>query len=189
MKIDCRSALALTNGPMSRTGVPYPGAEHAPVERTRKGQDVRVQDGIQRVIGGMATLMRLGDIDQAHSGAGERWYRDYVMGIIGARDPDARGSGQAPDIHASMLARTAAVSRCRSVRDSLGLCGELRLKLLLVEELSFSTIAVRLLPGDINGRKKIAAQMVFLLEQLAELYASLDRRRRDGTERRTGLPA
>lgn len=189
MKIDRKSAVVLTDGPMSRNTGSYLGADRAPVERTHKGQEVRVQDGIQRVVGGLATLTRLGDVDQAQSSAGERWYRDYVMGIMGARDPDARGSGQAPDIHASMLARTAAISRCRSVRDSLGLCGELRLRLLLIDELSFSTIAVRLLPGDINGRKKIAAQMVFLLEQLAELYASLDRRRRDGTERRPGLPA
>lgn len=127
--------------------------------------------------GGLTLLARTGDIDQAQSAAAERWYRDYVMGVIGARDPEAATSGRAPDIHARMLARTAAVARCRSVRNGLGLCGEMRLKLLLVDELSFSSIATSLLPGDVNGRKKIAAQMSFLLEQLAELYQHLDRER------------
>ncbi len=75
-----------------------------------------------------------------------------------------------------MLARTAAVGRCRVVRSGLGLCGEIRLKLLLIDELSFSAIAAKLFAGDINGRKKVAAQMAFLLEQLAELYMSMDQR-------------
>ena len=148
----------------------------APVERGCKGQTLIIQDDVQRVIGALAALARHGDIDQAQSSAAERWYRDYVMGVMGARDPESRRSGKAPDIHASMLARTAAVGRCRAVRDGLGLCGEVRLRLLLIDELSFSAIAVKLLPNDVNGRKKIAAQMALLLEQLSELYATLDRR-------------
>ena len=154
-------------------------AERASAERSSKGQLIIVTDDVQRVVGALALLARNGDIDQAQSSAAERWYRDYVMGVIGARDPEARRSGKAPDPHASMLARAAAVARCRSVRDGLGLCGEIRLKLLLIDELSFSSIASRLFPGDVNGRKKVAAQMVFLLEQLAELYLALDRRRSD----------
>lgn len=157
--------------------------ERAPAERAGKGHDLRIQDNVQRVTGGLATLARAGDIDPAQSSAAERWYRDYVMGVIGARDPEARRSGKAPDIHASMFARTSAVARCRSVREGLGLCSEIRLKLLLVDELSFSAIASRLLPGDVNGRKKVAAQMTFLLEQLTELYGFLDQRRSDSVGR------
>ncbi|MCQ8277776.1 hypothetical protein NFI95_04875 [Acetobacteraceae bacterium KSS8] len=136
-----------------------------------------MQEDVQRVVGGLTTLNKTGDINQEQLDAAERWYRDYVMGVIGARDPERRSSGKAPDLHAAMLSRTSAVGRCRFVRDSLGLCGEIRLKLLLIDELSFSAIAAQLLPGDVNGRKKIAAQMVFLLEQLAEIYARFDKRR------------
>ena len=98
------------------------------------------------------------------------------MGVVGARDPEAKRSGKAPDLHASMLARAAAVARCRNVRNGLGVCGEIRLRLLLIDELPFSSIATKLFPGDVNGRKKVAAQMAFLLEQLAELYLALDKR-------------
>ena len=150
--------------------------ERASAERSSKGQTLVIQDNVQRVVGALAPLARNGDIDQAQTSAAERWYRDYVMGVIGARDPEAKRSGKAPDLHASMLARAAAVTRCRAVRNGLGLCGELRLRLLLIDELSFSSIANRLFPGDVNGRKKIAAQMAFLLEQLAELYLALDKR-------------
>jgi hypothetical protein len=115
------------------------------------------------------------DIAQDQADAAQRWYKDYVMGIIGAHDPEARRSGKAPDLHAAMLSRTEAIGRCKTVRHSLGLCGEVRLRLLLVDELSFSAIAAILLPGDVNGRKKVAAQMVLLLQQLTELYDRIDR--------------
>lgn len=153
-------------------------AQRTPHERLRKGQDFRINDDVQRLIGGVAALAQSGEIGQAHADAAERWHRDYVMGVIGARDPEARGSGKAPDLHAAMLARTAAIGRCRVVRQSLGACGEIRLRMLLIDELSFSATAAKLLPGEANGRKKIAAQMSFLLEQLAEHYHLLDQARK-----------
>ncbi len=179
MNIDCRVNMMPVDAPVSRmmTSIMPAGGERAPRERLGKGQEVRVKDEVQQIVTGLTTLARNGDIDQAQSSAAERWYRDYVLGVVGARDPEARRSGKAPDVHAAMLARTAAVGRCRAVRQGLGLCGEIRLKLLLIDELSFSAIASTLLPGDVNGRKKIAAQMSFLLEQLAELYVELDLQR------------
>ncbi len=184
-KTDGRSSATLADGQVPFVDDRSFAPERAPAERAGKGHDLRIQDNVQRVVGGLATLARAGDIDPAQSSAAERWYRDYVMGVIGARDPEARRSGKAPDIHASMFARTSAVARCRSVREGLGLCGEIRLKLLLVDELSFSAIASKLLPGDVNGRKKVAAQMSFLLEQLTELYGFLDRRRADPSGRQS----
>ncbi len=179
-----RRALADTQGKILLIQTPEmagkmttsPRAERATAERLAKGQSFAVRDDVQHIVGSLAVLAKNGDIDQSQSSAAERWYRDYVMGVVGARDPEARRSGKAPDLHASMLARTAAVGRCRIVRGGLGLCGEIRLKLLLIDELSFSAIAAKLFPGDINGRKKVAAQISFLLEQLAELYMSVDRR-------------
>ncbi len=178
MNIDCNASMIPGDAPVSPgTTAALPGGERAPRERLGKGQEVRIRDEVQQIVTGLTTLAKCGDIDQTQSSAAERWYRDYVMGVVGARDPETRNSGKAPDVHASMLARTAAIGRCRAVRQGLGLCGEIRLRLLLVDELSFSAIAAKLLPGDVNGRKKIAAQMSFLLEQLSELYAELDRQR------------
>jgi hypothetical protein len=150
-------------------------AERSPRERAGKGQILRVEEDVQRVIGGLTLLSKAGDIAQDQADAAQRWYKDYVMGIIGAHDPEARRSGKAPDLHAAMLSRTEAIGRCKTVRHSLGLCGEVRLRLLLVDELSFSAIAAILLPGDVNGRKKVAAQMVLLLQKLTELYDRIDR--------------
>ncbi len=118
--------------------------------------------------------LKLSDFDPVQRAAGARWHRDYVKGVLGARDPEMASSGKAPDLHASMLARCAAIARCRLVREGLGACSEMRLKLLLVDELSFGAIAGRLFPDDVNGRKKVAAQMSLLLEQLAERYSVLD---------------
>ncbi len=171
-----RKVLLIETPEMAGTMTTSPRAERATAERLVKGQSLAVRDDVQHVVGSLAALAKNGDIDQSQSSAAERWYRDYVMGVIGARDPEMRRSGKAPDLHASMLARTAAVGRCRVVRSGLGLCGEIRLKLLLIDELSFSAIAAKLFAGDINGRKKVAAQMAFLLEQLAELYMSMDQR-------------
>ncbi|NPD67872.1 hypothetical protein HN018_10885 [Lichenicola cladoniae] len=186
MKIERRALADSSDLLMSQARrLETPRAERATPERLGKGQDARIQENVQRLVGGVASLTGSDDVARPTTSAAERWYRDYVMGVIGARDPEARGSGRAPDIHASMLARAAAIARCRTVREGLGLCSEIRLKLLLVDELSFSVIAEKLLPGDSNGRKKIAAQMAFLLEQLAEQYASIDRRR---TNRRQAHP-
>ena len=150
----------------------------APPERLRQGNIFTVVAGVQRLCAPVSALHRSGDIDASHVMAADRWYRDYVLGVIGARDPDSARSGKARDFHAGMLARVAACTRYRDVREALGFCAEVRLRLLLVDELSFSAIAQKLLPKDVNGRKKVAAQMVFLLEQLAEHYDVVDRRTR-----------
>ena len=145
-------------------------------ERHRKGNEFRVQDGLQRICGPISSLHRSGEIGDGHVAAANRWYRDFVLGVEGARDPDSARSGKARDFHAGMLARVAACTRYRGVREALGFCSEVRLRLMLVDELSFSVMAEKLMPGDINGRKKIAAQMTFLLEQLAEHYDMVDRK-------------
>ncbi|WP_428393545.1 hypothetical protein [Lichenicoccus sp.] len=157
-------------------------------ERLKKGNDFEVFEGTQRLCGPVAALLRSGEIDGSHVAAAERWYRDYVLGVEGVRDPDAKRTGKAPDIHAGMLSRVAACERHRGVRGALGFCAEVRLRLMLLDELSFSAMAQRLMPKDGNGRKKVAAQMAFLLEQLAEHYQAIDQRRTRDTHSTNGRP-
>ncbi len=152
--------------------------------RRQHAVDVVEVEGVSRVQGALAALRRAGDIDDSHVAAAERWYRDWVMGVEGATDPSVRRSGKAADVHAAMLTRVAACARCRDVRRSLGQAAELRLRLIVLDELSFSEVGRRLMPGDLNGRKKVAAQTAFLLELLAEHYHV-----RDGDARRRVSPA
>ncbi len=180
MKIANKRELRPASVPLSmesRVVSAQPEGRASP-ERLQKGNDFSVVEGVQRLCGPVLALRRSGDIDDCHVVAADRWYRDYVLGVEGAQDPDARRTGKAPDVHAGMLARVAASERHSQIRRALGFCSEIRLRLMLVDELSFSAIAERLLPADTNGRKKIAAQMTFLLQQLAEHYHEIDQRRR-----------
>ena len=177
MKIDGRAALRPASIPMSAgCSVGSEPVGRASPERLKKGNDFKVFEGTQRLCGPIVALQRSGEIDGSHVSAAERWYRDYVLGVEGVKDPEARRTGKAPDIHAGMLSRVAACERHRGVRNALGFCAEVRLRLMLLDELSFSAMAERLMPKDGNGRKKVAAQMAFLLEQLAEHYQAVDQR-------------
>ena len=178
MKIESNYELELEPVNMSiETTIEYYLENRASPERLLKGNDFRVVEGVLRLHAPLAALHRSGEIGDVHVAAANRWYRDYVLGVEGARDPEAGRSGKARDFHAGMLARVAACARHRGVRDALGLCAEIRLRLFLSDELSFSSIAEKLMPRDVNGRKKVAAQLSFLLEQLAEHYENIDRER------------
>ena len=188
MKIDSKIRVIASADMMSTDIAFQGGAVHrATPERVAKASTSTVTAGVQRLTGPLLALHRAGDIEGHHVAAADRWYRDYVLGVEGARDPEATSTGRAPDIHAGMLSRVAACGRHRDVSEALGLCAEVRLRLMLIDELSFSAIADKLMPKDVNGRKKIAAQMIFLLEQLAEHYARLDQeRRRERTAKSRG---
>ncbi len=152
-------------------------------ERRRHANEIVFIDGAQRVQGALAGLRRSGEIDDSHVAAAERWYRDWVMGVERASDPAIRRSGKAADAHSGMLARVAALARCGDVRRCLGTRAETRLRMIVLEELSFSEAGRRLMPGDVNSRKKIAAQTVLLLEMLAEHYHTHDQARRERVKR------
>ena len=169
---------------------PPPGPEPTR-ERRRHGQELEFGDVISddgakgrafRVASSLYLLHRSRKIGGAEVAAAERWYRDWITGIEGARDPDqARSSGA--DQHSAMLARVAAATRCRAIRAALGLCGEIRLRLLMVEQLSFTAMARQLAARGEEpiDRNAMSAQTQFLLRQLAERYAAMDAdRRRDG---------
>ncbi len=118
------------------------------------------------------TMSAAREIGPDHRHAAARWRRDWLVGVERVDDPDRVRTGQAADRHAAMLARVAASARCQAVGRVLGRQAEQRLRLLLIDELSFSDMARVLLPSDVNGRKKIAAQTALLLEILASYYAA-----------------
>ena len=104
--------------------------------------------------------------------AARRWQHDWLLGAATVSDGEPISADQAADRHTAMLARVAASTRCRAVRRFLGERAERHLRLLLVETMSFSEVARLLMPGDIDGRKKVAAQASLLLDILASHYAA-----------------
>ena len=158
---------------------------HAAI-RTEK---VAVGDGklpvaVRRVVGAIGVLWKKEEISNAMHTASGRWYRDYATGVLGGRDPVEGWASTGADAHDAQIARLDAVTRCAAARGVIGFCGEVRLKALLIDELSFAAAADRLMPGKAGGERLIRAQVLLLLEQLAEHYAEVDRRRRAAEDRK-----
>jgi hypothetical protein len=71
-----------------------------------------------RVVSNLERMERHGHVTHRQGAAGRQLYRDYVLGVCGARDRDAAVSGSSPGGYAD--AQLDAVTRYRTVRDRLG---------------------------------------------------------------------
>lgn len=129
-----------------------------------QGKD-RPPTNVLRRGAGLYGLLRSGTITQRHVDAAQRWARDFETGIMGASDPERRGSGGG-DIHDMLIARSAAVTRCENVRRSLGRYASDLLVLLVLDGLSLGKIAEHY--G--KNRQGITGAAELLLEQLADYY-------------------
>ncbi len=148
--------------------------DNGPTPERRSKMAARGRDG--RAIGLVDLMYRRLQIGDAEVAAANRWHRDYVTGIIGAVDPEEGRTSTGADAHDVQLSRIAAVARCRAVRMALGFCAEVRLNMLLVEEMSYAAMAQRLFPAQPSGEPRIKAELVFLLGQLVEHYLEADRK-------------
>ncbi|QCE32820.1 hypothetical protein FAI41_04020 [Acetobacteraceae bacterium] len=114
--------------------------------------------------------------------AAERWLADYIFSTEGYGDfqydpPSAKslaltkkyGPG---DRHTFEIAKGRSWTRIKKVRAALGLCGHLRLKLLLVDQLSFTSLGEKFYPelSQARARDRASIQCALVLEQLAEHY-------------------
>ncbi|MBS0990174.1 hypothetical protein JK182_16255 [Acetobacter okinawensis] len=135
-----------------------------------------------RVLGTVQALLTARDITQDAANAAERWYRDWVFASVGhieyAPGHTANNLTRHDDVSWQMT-RAHAAGRLSDVRHALGLCAQVRLKLMLVDELSFMQMGRVLFPhlSDARSRLKVSAQCAMLLEQLEGFYASLRRTR------------
>jgi len=143
------------------------------IERRRRDR-FRTIAGVTRVVGTVQTLRDAGDVGDDEVAAAERWYREYVFATTGVVDGPSRGSvdGERGDQHTWMLGRGKCSVRIGDVKEALGLCGHVRLQMMLGQEMSFSSMGRILYPGlsEARARMKVSAQCAFLLEQLAALY-------------------
>mgnify|MGYP001309131998 FL=1 len=139
-------------------------------------------DAPLRVLGTVQALLSARDITQDAANAAERWYRDWVFATVGhieyAPGHTANTLTRHDDVSWQMT-RAHAAGRLSDVRHALGLCAQVRLRLMLVDELSFMQMGRVLFPhlSDARARLKVSAQCAMLLEQLEGFYASLRRAR------------
>ena len=147
--------------------VPMQGAwkNRIALAELEQGKD-RLPTNVLRRGAGLYGLLRSGTITQRHVDAAQRWARDFETGIMGATDPERRGSGGG-DIHDMLIARSAAVARCESVRRTLGCYASDLLILLVLDGLSLAKISEHY--G--KNRQNITGASELALEQLSLYYS------------------
>ncbi|MFT9399751.1 hypothetical protein [Acetobacter sp.] len=124
-----------------------------------------------RVLRTVQALLNAGDISQTAADAAERWYQDYVFGYCDYKQfsPEFRPSTLTRhDAVSWQMVRGKAMGRITDVQQALGLCAHQRLRMMLVDELSFRAMGAALFPtlSASSAQRKIAAQCALLLEQL-----------------------
>lgn len=92
--------------------------------------------------------------------AGERYRRDYEVGVLGASSAGGRGATDAPDAHVKMWGKAGALTRHHAARDALGLTLHAYASDLLVSRLSLAAITSnRGLPRDRTAAMVEAAML------------------------------
>ncbi|MXV43482.1 hypothetical protein GS501_00100 [Saccharibacter sp. 17.LH.SD] len=129
-----------------------------------------------------------GDIDGEAVTASERWLKDYLFSVH--RYADELGEPLPADYikgdeHTFAIARAKAGERLSEVTQALGLCSHMRLKMLLVDGLSFSALGTTLWPQkkQPDAHKYARSQCALLLEQLGNFY--IEKKKKEAREKDT----
>ena len=146
--------------------VPMQGAwkNRIALAELEQGKD-RPPTNVLRRGAGLYGLLRSGTITRRHVDAAQRWARDFETGIMSASDPERRRSGGG-DIHDMLIARSAAVARCESIRRTFGRYASDLLVLLVIDGLSLGKIAAHY--G--KNRQSMTGAAELVLEQLSDYY-------------------
>ena len=145
----------------------------------RAAKSVFTRGNPPRVLTTVQSLLNAGDITQDDANAGERWYRDYVFGKFGYVEyaPDyVKDATIKHDPVSWQVVRAKAWGRVLDVKRAYGVGAELRLRMMLVDEMSFTKMAKEFFPhmSLSTARTKISGQSAMLLEQLAAFYRNKD---------------
>ncbi|MFT9441049.1 MAG: hypothetical protein ABF593_04720 [Acetobacter papayae] len=138
-------------------------------------------------------LLKAQEITQEAANAADKWYRTWVFAYQGYKEFPENHTTNCEIRHDDLswlMTRADAAGHVYDVRKALGVCGEVRLKAMLVEKLSFKQMAGVLFPAVSSdlGRKKVSAQCSMLLEQLAEFYAAQRKKKHDAEKACTPVP-
>ncbi|MDE7547874.1 hypothetical protein PY793_07725 [Acetobacter fabarum] len=153
--------------------------------------DTALPGGPLRVLATVQALLNARDITQDAANAAERWYRDWVFAYVGHIEYPTNHTPNTLTRHDDVswqMTRAHAAGRLADVRHALGLCADMRLKLMLVDELSFMQMGRVLFPhlSDARARLKVSAQCAMLLEQLEGFYNGLRRANQNRKKPRSG---
>ncbi|GBR27583.1 hypothetical protein AA11826_0104 [Komagataeibacter oboediens DSM 11826] len=148
----------------------------------QKRSEWTVQQGAPRVRSTVQALLNAGDIDQDAADAADRWYRDFVFGYYGYVEFAPQHEINTLTRHDKvswMIVRAHAKARITDIRDALGMCAHVRLRMMIAEEKTFSDMGKVLYPGttDSVGRRKVSAQCALVLEQLSDYHERQDKKR------------
>lgn len=138
-------------------------------------------------------LLKAQEITQEAANAADKWYRTWVFAYQGYKEFPESHTANCEIRHDDLswiMTRADAVGQIFDVRKALGVCGEVRLKAMLLEKLSFTQMAPIFHPhvSPDLGRKKSSAQCSLLLEQLAEFYAVQRKKKHDAEKACTPVP-
>lgn len=180
-------ASRATAGFLSAQGAYGPTPER--MEKSVFVADNSLPDAPLRALGTVQALLNARDITQDAANAAERWYRDWVFAYVGHIEYPTNHTANTLTRHDDVswqMTRAHAAGRLADMRAALGLCAQVRLKLMLVDELSFMQMGRVLFPhlSDARARLKVSAQCALLLEQLDGFYNSLRRGGRNGAKPR-----
>ncbi|WP_215751117.1 MULTISPECIES: hypothetical protein [unclassified Gluconobacter] len=148
-----------------------------PTPERLQHHEIVERNGVHRVVNTVHSMYEAGDIGDDEVSAADRWYREYLfatIGIVEEKPSDGRFREKG-DVHTWMIGRGKCSVRIAEIRERLGLCGHVRLEMMLAREMSFSAMARHLYPGLSEGRArmKVSAQCALLLEQLSHAYESM----------------
>ncbi|GAA3686916.1 hypothetical protein [Acetobacter lovaniensis] len=169
---------------LTRPRYEIPVAEDNGPTPERAAKSVFTKGPPSKVLTAAQSLLNSEEITQEAFNAGECWHRDWVFayrGVIEFPDNHASNTEVRHDDVSWLMTRANAAGRLRDVRDALGVCGEVRLKAMLVDELSFAKIGKAIFPAlaESSARRKVATQCALVLEQLAEFYKSQWRKEKE----------
>ena len=155
----------------NHASIPNTFSENGPTPE-RRARSEFVGTAPTRVLRTVQSLLQAGDITQPAADAAERWYRDYIFGYcdyVEFSEQHRPSTLTRHDAVSWQLVRARAMARITEAREALGLCAHQRLRMMLVDELSFRAMGEALFPtiSASSSQRKIAAQCALLLEQLA----------------------
>ncbi|WP_240386366.1 hypothetical protein [Asaia bogorensis] len=150
--------------PLNENIIPMLSAWADRFTMTTEGKSKEQFDVMRRGVE-LYSLLHSGTITQCHVVAAQSWASDVETGIIGAFDPERRSTGQGT-LEDMLIARSATVAGCESVRRNLG---RYAADLFVLDGLPVSRIAKIY---DKN-RRSMADAVALLLDQLSYYYDNL----------------
>lgn len=159
--------------------------ETAPKERWQHGQDRASHHDLStadRVSQNADTLKAQGLVGDAELFAAERFWMDYIVGVLGGSDPEGWGGGGGGDPHVAMILKSRALAHHNAVKAIIGDGMTARLVACFVDNMSFTAMGAKFFPRENqsgDARKSAKTQMATMLTILAGLYQAMDRKRKN----------